>query len=128
MSKHVCSSISSYLHLLLIEVNVQGTPTSKQQPILMVLGNCTQSGCQRLSQSPTAPLFNSPSLSMQNFSMTKRKITVKSGQKLTEVIHIVPANNVGQIQAILIAYQLLNNLLLDCFRECWLCVPSESNS
>lgn len=39
---------------------------------------------------------------MPVFSMTKRKITVKSGQKLTKVAHIGPENTMGQILAILI--------------------------
>lgn len=60
--------------------------------------------------------------------MIKKNVTVKSGQKLKEVTHIGPTNTLGQILAVLIADQLLNNTVADHFEECWLCVPSGSNS
>lgn len=46
---------------------------------------------------------------MPVFSITKRKITVKSGQKLNKVTHNGLAHTMEQMWAILIAGQLLNN-------------------
>lgn len=51
------------------------------------------------------------------FSMIKRNTTVKSGQKLKEVTHIGPTNTMGQIWAVLIVDQLLNNTLDGHFGE-----------
>ena len=61
---------------------------------------------------------------MPIFSMSERKITVKSGQKLKEVTHIGPVNTMRQIWALLIAYQ---QILLG-LGERWFCVPLGSNS
>ena len=49
---------------------------------------------QRLIQSPTTPLSMSP-IPMPIFSMSERKITVKSGQKLKEVTHTGLVNTMG---------------------------------
>jgi hypothetical protein len=49
--------------------------------------------------------------------MIKRNTTVKSGQKLKEVTHIGPTNTMGQIWAVLIVDQLLNNTLDGHFGE-----------
>lgn len=65
-----------------------------------------------LHQAVTSLIHLSSSGLIPIFSATKRKITVKHGQKLKEVTHIVPANTTGQFWAIKIVYQLLNNTSL----------------
>lgn len=65
---------------------------------------------------------------MHIFHVTKRKITVKSIQKLKAVTHIGPANTIGQMWAVLIADQLLNSTVPGHSGECWLLVPPGSNS
>lgn len=58
ISKHpLSSSISSYLQPFLQIDNVQATPASNQQPILMSSGYNSTSGCQRLNDSPYNSLF-----------------------------------------------------------------------
>lgn len=61
-------------------------------------------------------------------SMTKKNSPLKSVQKLKDVTHIGSAKIMGQIWALLITYQLLNDTLLGSSGECWLCAPHGSNS
>lgn len=65
---------------------------------------------------------------MPVFSMTKRKITVRSCQKLKEVIHIGIANTMGQIWAILIVYQLQSNTPWSLWRVLIVCALLGSHS
>lgn len=61
---------------------------------------------------------------MPVFSITKRKFTIKSGQKLNKVTHNGLAHTMEQMWAILIADQLLNNTAWPLWRVLVIC-PSQ---
>lgn len=100
-------------------------------PITTVCENSSVSGCQKPVQFPTASLPNSPSpwlILYACFLYVQKENHCVNDQKLKEVIHIGSVNTMGQIWAILTAYQSLNNTLPSHFGKCWLCVPPKSNS